>query len=88
MTSPVSSEISDADNFPTDNVSIAMQHFFNIPDIRQLDIAEGLKQLLYEKHCDLDFLLQSDAASLAEELGIEEHVAKIIIDAAKMATTK
>lgn len=88
MTSPVSSEISDADNFSTDSVSIAMQHIFTTPEIFSLDLADGLKQLLYEKHCDLNFLIQSDAASVAQELGIEKYVAKIIIDAAKKATTK
>ena len=65
-----------------------MQHIFDAPGIGHLDIADGLKQLLYEKHCDLDFLLQSDAATVAHELGIEEYVAKIIIDAAKKATTE
>jgi len=65
-----------------------MQHIFDAPGIRHLDIADGLKQLLYEKHCDLDFQLQSDAATVARELGIEEYVAKIIIDAAKKATTE
>ena len=57
-----------------------MQHIFDAPGIRHLDIADGLKQLLYEKHCDLDFLLQSDAATVAHELGIEEYVARIIIE--------
>ena len=60
-----------------------MRYIFDAPGIRNLDVADGLKQLLYEKHCDLDFLLQSDAATVAHELGIEEYVAKIIIDAAK-----
>jgi hypothetical protein len=88
LTSPVSSEISDADNFATDSVSIAMQHIFTTPEILSLDLADGLKQLLYEKHCDLNFLLQSDAATVAYELGIEKYVAKIIGDAAKKTTTK
>ena len=88
MTSPVSSEISTADNFETDNISIAMQRIFDTPDICRLDIADGLKQLLLEKHYDVNFLLQSDAAAVADELGIEKYVAQIIIDAAKTATTK
>jgi hypothetical protein len=86
-TSPVSSEISDADNFATDSVSIAMQHIFTTSEIFRLDLADGLKQLLYQKHCDLNFL-QSDAATVAHELGIEKYVAKIIVHAAKKATTK
>ena len=76
------------DDFAADSVSAAMQHIFDAPGIRHLDIADGLKQLLYEKHCDLDFLLQSDAATVAHELGIEEYVAKIIIGAAKKAITE
>ena len=86
MTSTVSSALSDTDHFETDNVSMAMQRIFDTPDISRLDIADGLEQLLYEKHCDLNFLLQSDAATVADELGIEKYVAQIIIDAAKRAT--
>jgi hypothetical protein len=88
LAAPVSSEISDTRNFATDNVSIAMQRIFDTPDIWHLDIAKGLKQLLSERHCDLDFLLQSGATTVAQELGIENYVAQIIIDAAKKATTK
>ena len=88
LTSPGSSEIPETDNFAADSVSTAMRYIFDAPGIRNLDVADGLKQLLYEKHCDLDFLLQSDAATVAHELGIEEYVAKIIIDAAKKATTE
>jgi hypothetical protein len=86
MTSPVYSQISDTNNF--DSVSIAMQRIFDTPEICNLDLADGLKQLLQEKHCDLNYLLQSDAATLADELGIERYVAQIIIDAAKRATTE
>ncbi len=52
-----------------------------------MDLADRLKQLLYEKHCDLNFLFQSDAATVAHELGIEKYVVKNIVDAAKNATT-
>jgi hypothetical protein len=72
-----------SDKFANDSVSSAMKQMFSITDICRLDIADGLKQLLCEKNCDLDSLLQSDPASVALELGIEEYVAKIIIDAAK-----
>jgi hypothetical protein len=87
MTSPIYSEISDTNNFVTESVSIAMQRIFETPDIRDLDLADGLKELLQAKHYDLSFLLQSDAATVADELGIEKYVAQIIIDAAKRATT-
>ena len=33
-----------------DSVSLAMKHIFSLLDISQLDIADGLKQLLYEKN--------------------------------------
>jgi len=65
-----------------------MHRIFDAPDIRRLDIADGLKQLLLERRCDLNFLLQSDATTVAQELGIEKYVAQIIIDAAKKATTE
>ena len=71
-----------------DSVVLAIKHTFPQPEIYRLDIADGLKQLLYEKNWDLSFLLQSDAASIARELGIEEYVAKIIIDAAKKKATE
>jgi hypothetical protein len=60
----------------------------NAPDIGRLDIADGLKQLLFEKNCDVNFLLKSDAATLAQELGIEKYVAQVIIDAARKAITE
>lgn len=66
-----------------DNIALAMKHIFPNPDIFSLDIADGLKHLLYEKKYDLSSLLQSDTASVAHELGIEEYVAKMIINAAK-----
>lgn len=89
MTSSLASnESSDVEKLEADNVSLAMQRIFALHDIYRLDIADGLKQLLDEKKCDLNYLLQSDAASLADELGIEEHVAKIIVDAAKKTATE
>ena len=69
------------------SVALAMKHIFPQPEIYRLDLADGLKRLLYEKNWDLSFILQSDAASVARELGIEEFVAKIIIDAAKRKVT-
>jgi hypothetical protein len=72
-----------ATEFTDENVASAVKHIFPQPEISRLDLADGLKQLLYEKNWDLSFLLQSDAALVARELGIEENVAKIIIHAAK-----
>ena len=73
----------DLEKFADDSVALAMKHIFPPSEICHLDIADGLKQLLNEKKYDLNSLVQSDAASVADELGIEEYVAKIITDAAK-----
>jgi hypothetical protein len=78
---------SDSMEFADDSVALAMKHIFSQLEINELDIADGLKELLYEKKYDLNSILQSDAASVAGDLGIEEYVAKIIIDAAKKKAT-
>jgi hypothetical protein len=79
---------SDSKKITDDSVTLAMKHIFSQLQISELDIADGLKELLYEKKYDLNSILQSDATSLAGELGIEEYVAKIIIDAAKRKATE
>lgn len=81
--SSASRVLSEVAKFADDSISLAMQHIFALPDIYQLDIADGLKQLLDERNCDLNFLLQSTSAYVAHELGIDEYVAKLIIDAAR-----
>jgi len=73
---------SDSQKIADDSVASAMKHIFSQLEINELDIADGLKELLYEKKYDL-----KRAASLAGELGIEEYVAKIIIDAARRKAT-
>jgi hypothetical protein len=70
-------------NIADDSVALAMKHIFSQLELSELDIADGLKELLYEKKYNLDSLLQSDAASISSRLGIDEYVAKMIIDAAK-----
>jgi hypothetical protein len=70
-------------NIADDSVALAMKHIFSQLELSELDVADGLKELLYEKKYDLDSLLQSDAASVSDRLGIDEYVAKMIIDAAK-----
>jgi hypothetical protein len=77
----------DSEKIADDSVAMAKKHIFSQVEISDLDIADGLKQLLYEKKYDMDALLQSDAASVSRDLGIEEYVAKIIIDAAKKKAT-
>jgi len=56
-------------------------------DINKLGLPEGLKQLLENKKCDLNFLLQVEPAVLAQQLGIDEDIAKMIIKAAKDANS-
>ena len=51
--------------------------------VNQLDIAEGLKELLINHGYTLDLLLGSKPTDLAETLGIDNDVAKMIIDATK-----
>ena len=70
-------------NITDDSVALAMKHIFSQLELSELDIADGLKELLYKKKYNLDSLLQSDAASVSGRLGIDEYVAKMIIDAAK-----
>jgi hypothetical protein len=75
-------------NISDDSVALAMKHIFSQLELSELDIADGLKELLYEKKYNLDSLLQSDAASVSDRLGIDEYVAKMIIDAAKRKAIK
>ena len=75
-------------NITDDSVALAMKHIFSQLELSELDIADGLKELLHEKKYDLNSLLQSDAASVSGRLGIDEYVAKMIIDAAKRKTTE
>lgn len=51
--------------------------------VNQLDIAEGLKELIINHGYTLDLLLTSNPSDLAETLGIDNDVAKMIIDATR-----
>lgn len=51
--------------------------------VNQLDIAEGLKELIINHGYTLDLLLASNPSDLAETLGIDNDVAKMIIDATR-----
>jgi len=64
-------------NIADDSVALAMKHIFSQLELSELDVADGLKELLYEKKYNLDSLLQSDAASVSGKLGIDEYVATI-----------
>lgn len=57
---------------------------FNKDDsIDVLDIADGLKELLRENKLMFDRLVQLTPAELADILGIDGYVAKIIFESAK-----
>jgi hypothetical protein len=57
---------------------------FNKDDsIDVLDIADGLKELLRENKLTLDRLVQLTPSQLADILGIDGYVAKIIFESAK-----
>jgi hypothetical protein len=53
--------------------------------INQLDIADGLKELLLSSSFTPKSLLNTSISDLAKILGIDEYVAKIVSDAVKMA---
>jgi hypothetical protein len=80
MSAVKKSAIQRVSKFP---LAVAAQNQFALSNIHQLDIADGLKELLLNKNYDLDILLQSEPSSLATELGIDEYVVKLVINAAK-----
>jgi len=49
--------------------------------INQLEIADGLKDLLLSSSFTLKSLLNATVSHLAKTLGIDEHVAKLVSDA-------
>ncbi|MFZ0221257.1 MAG: hypothetical protein WAM42_06120 [Candidatus Nitrosopolaris sp.] len=53
--------------------------------INQLDIADGLKELLLSSTFTLKSLVNASASDFAKILGIDEHVAKLVSDAVKKA---
>jgi hypothetical protein len=53
--------------------------------INQLDIADGLKELLLSSSFTLKSLLNTSVSDLAKTLGIDEHVAKLVSDAVTKA---
>ena len=53
--------------------------------INQLDIADGLKQLLMSRSFTVKSLLNASTSDFAKILGIDEYVAKLVSDAVNMA---
>jgi hypothetical protein len=74
---------------PTENIlSVKESEGLQKPDcdndgIDVLDIADGLKELLRRKKMTLDALIQLSQSQLADILGIDGYVAKIICESAK-----
>jgi hypothetical protein len=54
--------------------------------INQLDIADGLKGLLISSDFTIESLLNTSASDFAKILGIDEYVAKLLVDAINKAT--
>jgi hypothetical protein len=53
--------------------------------INQLDVADGLKELLMGSGFTLKSLLNASASDFANMLGIDEYVAKLVGDAVKQS---
>jgi hypothetical protein len=56
--------------------------------INQLDIADGLKELLISNGFTLRLLLKKIDIRTAKILGIDEYIAELVYDAAKKITKK
>jgi len=54
--------------------------------INQLDIADGLKRLLIISDFTIESLLNTSVSDFAKILGIDEYVAKLLVDAINKAT--
>ena len=65
---------------------MAYQSTKQYSDVTELEIADGLKELLMDYGFTRQRLLTIQPADLASILGIEEYVAKIICNAAKRKT--
>jgi hypothetical protein len=53
--------------------------------INQLDIADGLKELLMSRGFTLESLLNASTSDFAKILGIDEYVTKLVSDAINKA---
>ena len=81
-----SSSLSDSKKSKTDYFTKSSNDYYNpeIIAINSLDIADGLKELLIKYGFTLRELLSIPASELAEFLGIDLYVAKIICGAARI----
>lgn len=60
-----------------------LQYGRHLSDIQALPIADGLKDVLINQVFTIQRILQTKPNDLAAMLGIEEYVAKIILNAAE-----
>ena len=59
------------------------QSIIKYTDVKELEIADGLKELLIEHGFTRRRIMKLQSADLASILGIDDYVAKIICKAAK-----
>src|SRR5215469_3323526 len=71
------------EHFPPSVLSCIKEKLLATDLINQLDIADGLKELLIGKSFTLKFLLGTPVSGLAKILCIDNYVASIIHDAVK-----
>jgi hypothetical protein len=80
MSAVTKSAIQSVSKFP---FTLTRQNRFALSNTHQFDIADGIREFLLKKNYDLNFLLQSEPSSRSTELGIDEYVVKLVIDAAE-----
>ena len=70
-------------NIPEEYISMSKINLDMEYTIQELEIPDGLKELLTKSGFTFDSIISSDVDHLASSLGIERDVAKIILEAAK-----
>jgi hypothetical protein len=73
---------------PSPLKSMDLQYGPHLSDIQALPIADGLKDVLINQGFTIRRILQTKPNDLAAILGIEEYVAKIILNAAERQNYK
>ena len=77
----------DIDEYDSPSVLSGIKQKLVLTDlINQLDIADGLKRLLMISDFTIESLLNTSASDFAKILGIDEYVAKLLVDAINKAT--
>ena len=68
------------------NSSSVLERLKAMDLIDQLEIADGLKQLLLSKDFTLKSLLNASSSNLAKILGIDEYIARILSNVIKQSS--